>query len=64
MMHRYTTTLPVALDPGDPLLDYFATWAAIERDEERHARAMAAVYAQASHVRVAQPVNPNRGRTP
>lgn len=62
MTYRHTTTMPVALDPGDPLLDYFATWAAIEREEEWHARAMAAVYAQSSRVRLARPVYPEPKR--
>jgi hypothetical protein len=55
---RYTTTYPVALDPGDPLLAYFATTAAMERDMQGYTKMYASLSAQASHVRVAAPVSP------
>lgn len=61
-MTRYTATLPAALAPGDPLLSYFATWAAVERDAERLGRATALLAEQSSHVRIARPVCPEPKR--
>jgi len=55
---RYTTTYPVALDPGDPLLEYFATTASMEREMQWYNRVYASLTACESQVRVAPPVYP------